>query len=100
MNSTPASIVRFIVQSIALLALICVGSLCVCAVSGIWIDGEIRGALISLTSSLVGALTAMLVNTRSTHDSTLPPTGEQPRKIAPYGENGAATSSNQPPEKP
>lgn len=65
-NQTAISIITF---TIALMALLCVGTVCLLSYLGVQVPPELN----TLTGGLVGALTAMLVKTSPTETMKQPP---------------------------
>ena len=65
--TTPTSIIWFVIATLAGLAFVVIGTLCGLAVAGTEADGEFRAALIGFAGGLVGALSSVLVNTRTSH---------------------------------
>lgn len=70
MNSTHPKLIFTIVLAISLLAFIGVTSLCTALFIHSYADPSILTALITITSGLIGSLTALLSNTRSTPPAT------------------------------
>ena len=67
MNSTSLRITTIVVMAIAVLAALAVGSLAWCMIMGIDSNQVLLTAFVGITSGLVGALTGLLVNTRTPH---------------------------------
>lgn len=65
MNVTSLRIITIVVLSIAILAGMAVGALAYCLISGHQPNEVLLAAFISISSGLVGALTGLLVNTRT-----------------------------------
>lgn len=78
MSSTPRAIIFVVVVTLAVLSLIGVGSLALTLFYKNYADPAVLTAFISITSGCIGALSALLVNTRqpvadSTSTVTAPP---------------------------
>lgn len=66
-QQTPVGVTYVIIAILGTLSFMCIGTMCACAVFDISIQESLMTALISLGSSLSGAVAAMLSNTRSHH---------------------------------
>jgi hypothetical protein len=65
MNQTPSKLIFIVVCSIAILAAIGMCSICASLFLHVYADAAIVTAVLTLTSGLVGALTGLLINTRT-----------------------------------
>lgn len=90
MNQTPPKLIFVIVISVALLAAICVASLCASLFLHVYADPSVLTSIIGTTGLLIGALVTMLSNTRTqppgstqTATTTVPPETAQPTEIKP-----------------
>ncbi len=78
MPTTSLRIITIVVCTIGLLSLICVGTLAYCMICSVQVPEGLNAAFTGVTGGLVGALTGLLVNTRSPHagedESSIPVT--------------------------
>jgi uncharacterized membrane protein YjjB (DUF3815 family) len=64
--TTSKGIIKIVVIAIAIGAIACVGSLSFCLIFNVKPEPVILTAFVALTGQLVGSLTGLLINTRST----------------------------------
>lgn len=62
---THTSVIFLVIALLGIMAVICIGSLCYCAIAGVQVQESLLTALIGLAGSLSGAIGATLVNTRN-----------------------------------
>lgn len=69
---TSIRIITLVICTLAGLAGVCVVTLCICALRGIQPNPVVTTALISLSGTLSGALSSLLVNTRTKPEDSSP----------------------------
>lgn len=62
---THTSIIFLVIGLLGTLALICLGTLCYCAITGVQMQESLLTALIGMAGGLIGSLSSLLVNTRN-----------------------------------
>ena len=64
--ATSIKVITIVVIAIAVGSILCITTLAFCLLWGKWSEGSLLTAFVALTGQLIGSLTGLLVNTRST----------------------------------
>lgn len=64
-QQTPPGVTYLVISILGILAALCIGTMCACALLDIDIQESLMTALISLSGTLAGAIGTLLSNTRS-----------------------------------